>query len=132
MNRTTRALAFVLVALLASPLPLRAGQETVTGPDVWRAFAQNLDVGHTVTVRLRNGQRFKATLLQVSDEAMTLQPKTRVPVPPQRVPFAEVEAMDVQKGNGGIGAAKALAIGIASGVGTFLGMLAILFATVGD
>ena len=131
MHRLTRVVAFVLAALLASPLPLRAAQEAVMGPDVWRAFAQSLDVGQTVAVRLKNGQRFKATLLQASDEAMTLQPKTRVPVPPQRVPFAEVEAMEVQKG-GGIGVGKALAIGIASGVGTFLGMLAILFATVGD
>jgi|SRR6266850_6636751 len=98
---------------------------------VWRAFAEKLHVGFTVKVRLKDGTRVRATLLQVSSDSMTIQPKTRIPVEPQAVPFGTIESLDVDRSNG-IGVGKAVAIGVASAAGAFVGLMLIAFAVAGD
>jgi hypothetical protein len=127
----TRRVAIVLIALLgASTLRAAAGQPAATA-DVWRAFVEKLHVGSTVKVRLKDGTRVKATLLQASPEAMTIQPKTRIPVEPQTVPFSAIESLEVDRSNG-IGAGKAIAIGVASGAGAFAGLMLIILAAMSD
>jgi hypothetical protein len=59
-----------------------------------------------------------------------LQPKTRVPVPIQPVPYGEI--VRLEKTRQGIGAGKAVAIGVATGVGAFFVTLAVMLAAVGD
>ena|SRR2546426_12595878 len=128
-NVLTRAVVVVLIALLgAADLPAQA---PAASADIWRAFAEKLHVGSTVKVRLKDGTRVKATLLQVSPESMTIQPKTRIPVEPQAVPFSTIESLDVDRSNG-IGVGKAVAIGVASAAGAFVGLMLIAFAVVGD
>jgi hypothetical protein len=105
--------------------------QEVVGPEIWRSFAARLEPGKVLKVRLKNGQRFKATLLAVSETTLTLQPKTRAAVPPQRVPFDDVETLEVDHGKGA-GVAKAVAVGAAVAAGTFFGLMAIVFATIGD
>jgi hypothetical protein len=97
--------------------------------DLWRAFVEKVEVGTELTVRLRDGQRFRATLIGTRDDAVMLQPKTRVPVPVQPVPYDAIVSLE-RRGEGGMGAARAAAIGVASGAATFLGILLILLATV--
>jgi hypothetical protein len=80
-----------------------------------------------LTVRLQNGQRFRATLIAVRDDAVLLQPRTRVPVPVQAVPYDEIATLE-RRESGGIGAGKAAAIGVASGAGAFVVILLILMA----
>jgi hypothetical protein len=121
--------ACVLVALFAFPPPVCA--QTVATPDVWRAFTEKLETGKTLKVRLKNGQRFKATLLQVSEDAVTVQPQTRAAVPPQRVPFDLIETLEVDHGKG-LGLGKAVAVGAAVAGGTFLALMALAFAVWGD
>jgi hypothetical protein len=118
-----------LIACLSIPGSVRA--QVVTTPDVWRAFAEKLEPGKTLKVRLRNGQRFKATLLQVSGEAMTIQPKTRAAVPPQRVPFDHIETLEVDHARG-IGVGRAVAIGAGGAAGAWLALMAFTFAVWGD
>src|SRR5687768_3312922 len=101
------ALAWTLAALLLLPPQLYA---QVAGPNVWRSFAETIAPGKVVKVRLRTGERFKATLLQVSPDGLTVQPKTRAAVPPQRVPFDQIETLELDHGKG-IGVGKAVAIG---------------------
>jgi hypothetical protein len=120
----------LLISLIAFPFPLRA--QEIVGPDIWHTFAAKLETGKALKVRLKNGQRFKATLLDVSDTAMTLQPKTRAAVPPQRVAFDEIETLEVDRGNGGGTIARAVGIGAAVGAGAFLGLMMIAFAALGD
>jgi hypothetical protein len=130
MNRT-RGTSFVacgLIALLVLPPRLHA---QVAGPEIWRGFAERLEPGKTLRIRLRNGQRFKATLLHVSSDAMTVQPKTRAAVPPQRVPFEGVETLEVDHGRG-IGIGKAVAIGAGVAAGAWLALMALAFAVWGD
>jgi hypothetical protein len=99
-------------------------------PAVWRGFAERIAVGTELNVRLNDGHRFRATLVGAQDDAVLLQPKTRIPVPVQAVPYGEIVRMEPRKP--GIGAGKAVAVGVASGVGAFFGILALLFAIGGD
>ena len=60
-----------------------------TSSDIWRSFAERVDVGTELNVRLNDGRRFRATLVAVRTDAMLLQPKTRVPVAIQAVPYEQ-------------------------------------------
>jgi hypothetical protein len=59
-----------------------------------------------------------------------LQPRTRVPVPVQPVSYDSIVSLEQVKG--GTSAAKAAAIGVATGVGAFFATLLIILATVSD
>jgi len=129
INHLRSVVACALVALVAVPPAARA--QVVASPDIWRVFTEKLEPGRTLKVRLKNGQRFKATLLEVSEDAMTVQPKTRAAVPPQRVPFDLVETLEIDHGKG-LGVGKAIAVGAAVAGGTFLALMALAFAVWGD
>jgi hypothetical protein len=111
--------------------PSWTAAQVVDEADVWRGFAQRLEPGTTVKVRLANGQRFTATLLEVSADAMTLQVKTRVPVPPQAVRFADVRSLEVDRAKGA-SLARAVAVGAATAAGAFVALMAIAFAALDD
>ena len=129
MTRLRLALVLALVGVLAAPPHMAA--QTAAGPEIWRAFTQRLDPGTQLKVRLISGQRFRATLLQVSDEAMTIQPRTRAPVPPQHVPFSDVASLEIDTARGtNIG--KAIAIGAGVAAGAFFGLMALAVAVWGD
>jgi len=101
-----------------------------TSSEVWRSFAEQAEVGTELNVHLNDGRHFKATLVGVRDNAMLMQPKTRVPVPIQAVAYDDV--MRLERTKPGIGAGKAIAIGAATGVGAFFGILAIMLGVVSD
>lgn len=121
----------IVSCLLVGMLAASPHAQVVADPGIWRAFTEQLEPGKTLKVRLKDGQRFKATLLHVSADAMTVQPKTRAAVPPQRVPFDAVETLEVDQGKG-IGVGKAIAVGAAVAGGTFLALMALAFAILGD
>lgn len=123
----TRVIAAVVALALAASTPVGA-QATA---DVWRAFVEKVDVGTQLNVRLNDGTRFRAVLVGVRPDAVLLQPRTRVPVPVQPVPYDAILSLERRK-DGGIGAGKAAAIGVATGVGAFFGMMLILVAAVSD
>jgi hypothetical protein len=128
-TRIASLTAYVLVALFACP-PGVAAQEIVR-PDLWRSFVEQVPVGTTLKIRLSTGERFKATLLQVSSDAITVQPKTRAAVPPQPVPFTRIETLEVDQERG-IGVGKAIAIGAGVAGGVWLALMAFAFAVWGD
>lgn len=117
------------VVLLALALP--GGAAAQVPPEVWRGFVERVDIGSELNVRLRDGQRFRATLVGVRDDAVLLQPKARVPVPVQPVPYDAIVSLE-RRTAGGVGAGKAAAIGVASGVGTFFALLFIVIAAASD
>jgi hypothetical protein len=119
-------------ALLAAPLGVApATAQPVDAAGAWRALAERVDPGTEVKMRLRNGQHFTATLIAAEPDAIVIQPKTRRPVPVQRVGYDAIASLERRDARG-IGAAKAAAIGVASGAGAFLAVLAILAAVYGD
>jgi hypothetical protein len=101
-----------------------------TSSEIWRSFAEKVDVGTELNVRLNNGRRFRATLVGVRDNAMMVQAKTRIPVPIQAVPYEDV--MQIERTRSGIGAGKAVAIGVAAGVGAFFAVVALFMGIAGD
>ncbi len=121
--------SLVTVAVLVG-LVMPAGVGAQAQPDVWKSFASRIDVGVQLNVRLRNGQKFRATLIDAREDALLLQPKTRVPVPVQPVAYDAIVSLEQVKG--GMGAGKAAAIGVATGVGGFFLMMLIILAAVGD
>jgi hypothetical protein len=123
---TRNFVAIVIAAALM--LPAQAMAQAAAG-DVWRTFAQKLDTGSDVMVRLQNGQRFRATLIEARSDALVLQPRTRRPVPVQPVAYEAITSLERHENRGG-GVGKAVAIGAAVGAGTFLAILAILFASI--
>ena len=117
---------FMTTAVLLTLLSAH-GVAAQTTADVWRNFAQRVDVGTELNVELNDGHRLRATLVGVQDDAVLLQPKTRIAVPVQTVPYDSIVRMETRKGNGqSVG--KAVAIGVAAGVGAFFGIMALLFA----
>lgn len=129
MTRITPHLAWALVALLVVPPHLCA--QAVAGPDVWRTFIERLEPGTTLKVRLKSGPRFRATLLQVSADAMIVQPKTRAAVPPQQVSIADIETLEVDTARGA-SLGKAVAIGTAVAAGVWLALMGLAFAVWAD
>ena len=127
MNPFSRLVSFLLVLAVLVPRVTSAQPS----PDVWRDFARQIATGTELTIRLQDGPRFRATLIGVRDDALLVQPKTRVPVPVQEVPYASVLSLAPRR-EGGMGAAKAAAIGVASGVGAFFAIMAIVIAAVED
>jgi hypothetical protein len=115
-----RTLAFLLAACLMMP----RSADAQTQGEVWRAFAQTMPVGTELTVKLRSGQRFRATLIAARDADALLQPRTRVPVPVQPVPYDTIVLLEKHENTSGAG--KAAAIGVAAGAGAFLAMLLVL------
>jgi hypothetical protein len=119
------AIVLMVVTLVAPTVSAQAGAQ----PDVWRTFARRVEIGSRVKVSLDDGRRVIATVIEAGDEGLLLQPRTRIPVPAQRIAYDRIVSMERDEPRGGIGAGKAIAIGVASGVGAFLGTLLILIAT---
>ena len=122
-----RMIVSMLLITLATTAAAQSGPATVA-PGVWRTYADRLPPGALVKLRLQSGERFTATLLQVDADALLLQPKTRLAVPPQRVAYSTIVSMEqAERSNAGLG--KAIAIGVASGAATFVGLLMLALST---
>ncbi len=128
MQTYRRLVAGLLVALI---VPTAAFAQAIDPADTWRTFAEKVEPGTELDVRLRSGQRFRASLVRTMPDAVVLLPKTRLPVDVQAVSYAEIVSLERHE-NRGIGAGKAAAIGVASGVGGFLATLLILLAVIED
>jgi len=123
----TRALALLLILTLMAP----AWAVAQVPPDVWRGFVEKVDAGSELNVRLRDGKRFRAVLVGVRPDAVLLQPKTRMTVPVQSVPYDAIASLE-RRQQSGTSAGKAAAIGIGTGVAAFFTVMAIVFAAFDD
>lgn len=121
-----KLVTMMLLLSMAAPAVALAQAVPATG-EVWRTFTQRLEAGSRITVRLANGQRLHATLIEARDDELVLQPRTRRPVPVQSVRYDAILSVE-RDDRSGMGAAKAAAIGVASGAGAFLAILLILAA----
>ena len=119
-----KAHLIVMLASLIAVGPVAA--QTTADADVWRRFAEQVDVGSRVKIRVRGGERITATLVQAAPDAVIVQPVTRVPVPVQRIGYDQI--VSIERDDRGIGAGKAVAIGVASGVGAFFGVMLLFIA----
>lgn len=96
-----------------------------------RAYAEKLPIGATVKVKMKEGRGVKGTLMLVEPDAIVIKPKTRVARPERRVPYSEIEFVELQERNGS-NIAKSVAIGLATGAGAFLGLILLTVAIIDD
>ena len=122
--------AGVLLSLFIQPLGVHAQNIVPPSPDYWFAFASRLPIGATVTVRTSDGKRQTAVLARVDQDSITLQPRTRIPEPPRRIPFDQLEQLELKQNGSSV--AKAVAIGVATGAGTFFGIMMVMLAIFSD
>lgn len=137
MKRTLALLLSVTVTLAgcAARVPslgLRhdAGNGTASLQEIPGSYAAQLPVGRLVEVRLKSGERFKATFMGVEGEKVRVQRTGRIPVPPQVIALDDISAIRVAEG--GTSAAKALVLGIAAGAATFFGLFLLSIAAWAD
>jgi len=143
---TSRSISLLLVAALATPgcaasigprfarapssESVQDAERSVDDAAVWRRFATALPVGTVVRVELTDGTRVRGTLMAVDPDAVVLKPRTRLPEPARRVPFATIASIELERG--GIGAGKAVVIGMAAGAATFVAFLTVMVAFLAD
>ena len=112
--------AVLLLTLIAS---------AASAQSPWRRLAEQVPPGTPVKVRLVDGRRFSAVIVQARADDLLLQPRTRQPVPVQPVRYVDIASIERTEGNGGLNAAKAVAIGAGVGGGVFLGLLMALLSS---
>jgi len=90
--------------------------------DMWRAYADHIAIGSTLTIRTTAGERLTGVLFAVDDTAITVKPKTRLPEAARRIEFDRIEELNVRRDR--VNLAKFVGIGAAVGAGVFVSMLA--------
>jgi hypothetical protein len=129
MDLITRTTCGALIcALLWTPLAY--GQE-VAPVDAWRSLAARIEPGTEITLRLENGQRFDATLIRADPDTLIVQPKTRQPVPVQRIGYDAIASMTRHERHG-MGGVKAALIGVGAGAAAAVGVFMLLLAAYSD
>jgi hypothetical protein len=92
-------------------------------------FVRQLPVGSRVKLTRVNGDVVRGTLMKGDADPIVVQRRTRIPEAPIRIPVSEVAALEIESSHSN---GRALAIGIATGVGATFGFLAILVAAIAD
>ena len=115
---------YLLVVLLTAPCVLaRQRQEP---PEVWRAYANKLEAGAFVRVRLKDRTQVRGEFIQATEDAMRVKPKTRIPVSIRDVRFSDIESIERQRDGWSPGAK--VVTGVAIGVGAFLAVAVAVIA----
>ena len=105
---------YLLIIALTAPLATAAQRREPS--EVWRAFAERLEPGAFVRVRLIDHKQVKGHLVMVDGDTLRIKPKTRIPVPIRDLRFTDIESIERQK-DGWSPASKVLAgVGVAGGV----------------
>ena len=125
MTRRLR-LGAALLVVLAFTQPMLA-QRAPTDAERWRVFAQRLEAGARIEVRLRDGTSVRGTLVSVDETALQVLPYTRVELPVRSVAFREIDFIDRWHQGWMPGTKTLVAIGV--GFGIFLTVAAIVFAS---
>lgn len=123
--RTRFVASMLMIVLAAAPL---CAQERAMETAAWQSMAATLQPGTFVEVRLKDGARFKGTLMQRSGDRVVVKPRTRVPVPAREIPFADLESIEVAKQ--GMSPGMKVLIGVGASLATIavIGLLALASA----
>jgi len=123
--RTARATT-IAVLVLALAVPARAEQ-----PRDWQRLAATLPSGTRLELHLTDGSHVDGTLVVQDAEVLVVNPRTRIPVAPWRVAYAEIQSIDVKQRDGLSPGAKVL-LGLSVGAAAvFVGLL-IAVAAISD
>jgi hypothetical protein len=118
-------IAAALLVVLAATQPLLA-QPASSDAERWRAFAQRLEPGARIDVRLRDGTTVRGTLVSVEQTALEVLPYTRVQMPVRALAFRDVDIIERWHKGWSPGTKTLVSIGI--GVGGSLIVAALVLA----
>jgi len=124
--------AILITAFFTAHVTFAAEQGDIvqrTG-DYWFAYASKLPIGATVQVRTTDGKRETGVLTLVDRESITIETRARLPEPPRRISFMQLDQLQLKTKGSSIGnAAAKAAVGAAIGAGTFFGILLVMAAS---
>jgi hypothetical protein len=93
--------------------------------EVLAEFASQLRIGARVKATVTGNRTIRGTLVKRTDQALVIQPRTRVAEPLLEVPFADLLALEQEVPSSG-GSGRAIAIGVGVGIGAAVGTLWVL------
>ena len=99
--------------------------------ELLRSYVAKLPIGSVVKVKMKEGKGVKGTLMVIEPDAIVIKPKARIARPERRLPYTEIEFVELQERNGS-NIAKSVAIGMATGAGAFLGLILLTVAIIDD
>jgi hypothetical protein len=120
-------LVFVIVFLIAAR---SSAAQRVEPPDVWRQYADRLPAGAFVKVRLTSGATVKGHVIQVSQDVLRVEPKTRIPVPVRDFRYDDIAWMSRLKDGKSPG--TKVVIGVGAVAATILGLFLLAVAAIAD
>jgi hypothetical protein len=132
--------AALCVALAAPGCVASQGARVQTAPaapvttadrQILADFVERLDLGTRVKVTVTGNRTLRGTLVKRTADALVLQPRARVPEPLVEIRYTDLLAIEPETRTNG-GTTKAIAIGVAVGVGAVVGTLFILAALLSD
>lgn len=88
-------------------------------------YVQRIAAGSRIKVERSGGEVLRGTLMTATTDSIRVQKNTRLPEGPVEVPLSDVARVSLDA-NGTSSIGKTIAIGVASGVGATLGVLAVL------
>jgi hypothetical protein len=112
----------ISAALIVVPIDASAQLTAPNEPELWRTVAAKLEPASLVSLRLKNGERLKGTVLASDAKALTIKPHTRIPVPAREISFDEIASLQREKPS--ISPAKKVLLGV--GIGAVAYMLAVV------
>lgn len=145
------AIVLAVVVAFVVPPPVTAAQDLTAEAQqaAFKQLAEGIPLGTRVEVRTREcpsadlraagasvadpricGRRLNATLVAVEADRIVVQRNSRVPEPAMAIALEDLTKLE-RASTGGFSTAKAVAIGLAAGVGAILTLFAIAVA-IGD
>jgi hypothetical protein len=122
MTDTLKSIAAATLFCLLIAAPLRAQMTETPDARVARAQVEQIPIGATVTLRMRDGERLKAVLFSADEAGIRVKPATRVPEPSRRIAYDRIERIDRKRDHVSVG--KYVGVGSAIGAGMLLLLLA--------
>lgn len=120
-------MAVLLVVLLVEPAAL--ARQRPEPPDTWRAYAERLEAGAFVRVRLKEGTSVKGHFIQVASDSLRVKPKTRMAVPIRNITFASIASVERQNEGRSPGTNVLIGVGIGAAAIVALALTAIAALT---
>src|SRR5262245_25089020 len=117
-----RNIAIALVAAMLGHAAVASAAETghQTTASEWKALADRIPIGTEVRIRVGGEHLFVAVLMVVDDEGVVVQPATRIPEPPRRVLFDQLNQLELAP-------QKRTSLHHAAGTGAGIGAATFLF-----
>jgi len=97
-----------------------------SGQGYWQSYAERVGPKSLVVVHLENGRRVEGHIVQVSEQTLSVLPKTRIPVPVRQLAIADIQLIEIEREGWSPGAKVLVSVGSVFGLfaGIAIAMLA--------